>query len=32
LRKDCESQRLVGRNQDNVSDWSDLSTCRLLFQ
>jgi hypothetical protein len=30
--KDCESQRLVGRNHDNVSDWSDMSTYRLLFQ
>jgi len=21
----------LARNQDNVSDWSDMSICRLLF-
>ena len=22
----------LARNQNNVSEWSDMSTCRLLFQ
>jgi hypothetical protein len=22
----------LARHQDNVSEWSDVSTCRLLFQ
>jgi hypothetical protein len=26
------SKDWLGRNQNNVSEWSDMSTCRLLFQ
>jgi hypothetical protein len=26
-----KSKDLLARNQDNVSEWSDMSVCRLLF-
>jgi len=26
-----KSKDWLARNQDNVSDWSDMSICRLLF-
>jgi len=28
----CKSKYWLALNQDNVSKWSDMSTCRLLFQ
>ena len=27
-----KSKDWLSRNQDNVSEWSDMSTCELLFQ
>jgi hypothetical protein len=27
-----KSKDWLARNQDNVSEWSDMSTCDLLFQ
>jgi hypothetical protein len=27
-----KSKDWLGRNQNNVSEWSDMSTCGLLFQ
>ena len=27
-----KSKDWLARNQNNVSEWSDMSTCRLLFQ
>jgi hypothetical protein len=27
-----KKKRLVGWNQDSVSEWNDMSTCGLLFQ
>ena len=27
-----KSKEWLARNQNNVSEWSDLSTCALLFQ
>ena len=27
-----KSKDWLTRNQNNVSEWSDMSTCRLLFQ
>ena len=27
-----KSKNWLTQNQDNVSEWSDMSTCRLLFQ
>jgi hypothetical protein len=27
-----KSKDWLSRNQNNVSEWSDMSTCRLLFQ
>jgi hypothetical protein len=27
-----KSKDLLARNQNNVSEWSNMSTCRLLFQ
>jgi hypothetical protein len=27
-----ENTHWLARNQDNVSEWSDMSTCVLLFQ
>ena len=28
----CKSKDWLTRNQDNVSEWSNMSTCSLLFQ
>ena len=32
LRRERENKDWLARNQDNVSEWSDTSTHKLLFQ
>jgi len=32
LRRERENNNWLARNQDNVSEWSDTSTHKLLFQ